>query len=148
MVPLEEPKLLGYFHILLILLTPEDIDGYTFWGVIALVLLSWLREGGTKPSGITISEASDDSNTHKVRKLKEEVDIPHKFASYLRSIGSIDEMVSMGMVTEKVAGTVNSGLDELKWNMHLHPQKTGVNHQGKWDSHGDYSKDNFSKHSH
>ena len=123
LVPLEEPKLLGYFYILL---TPEDLDGYTFWRVIPLVLLSWLLEGGTKPPGITISEASDDSITYKVQKFKEEVDIPDKFADYLKNIGSFDGMLNMGIVNEKVARVAKNELSELKVEHEASPLKDRV----------------------
>ncbi len=111
LVPLEEPKLLGYFYILL---TPEDLDSYTFWRGIPLVLLSWLLGGGTKPPGITISEASDNSIIYKVQKFKEEVAIPDSFARYLRGIGTIEEMVVRGIITEKVASIIKSELGKQK----------------------------------
>lgn len=123
LVPLEEPKLLGYFYILL---TPEDLGGYTFWRVIPLVLLSWLLEGGTKPPGITISEASDDSITYKVQKFKEEVDIPDKFADYLKNIGSFDGMLNMGIVNEKVTSVAKNELSELKVEHEASPLKDRV----------------------
>jgi len=110
-VLLQEPKLLGYYYLVL---KPEELGGYTFWQTIPLVLLNWLLEGGTKPPGITISEALNDSITYKVQKFKEEVDIPDKFANYLRSIGSIDGMASMGIIIEKVAGIIKSEVGGLK----------------------------------
>ncbi len=123
LIPLEEPKLLGYFHILL---TPEELGGYVPWGTIPLVLLNWLFKGGTKPSGITISEASDDSITYKVQKFKEEVDIPDKFADYLKNIGSIDEMINMGIVIEKVARVAKNELGDLKVEHEASPLKDRV----------------------
>jgi len=118
LIPLEEPKLLGYFHILL---TPEELGGFVRWGTIPLVLLNWLFKGGTKPPGITISEASDDSITYKVKKFKEEVDIPDKFADYLKNIGSID-----GLLDEKIGSIVRSELSEFKVEQEVSPQKDKI----------------------
>jgi len=110
-VLLQEPKLLGYYYLVL---KPEELGGYSFWQSIPLVLLRGLLSGETKPNGVTISEALDDSVTYKIPKFKEEVNIPDNFASYLRSIGSIDQMLSIGMMIEKVASIAKSELDELK----------------------------------
>jgi hypothetical protein len=52
--------------------------------------------------------------TYKTQKFKEQVTIPDSFANYLRNIGNIDEMVSMGIMTGKVASVVKSELAELK----------------------------------
>jgi len=123
LIPLEEPKLLGYFHILL---TPEELGGFVPWRTIPLVLLNWLFKGGTKPSGITISEASDDSITYKVQKFKEEVDIRDKFADYLKNIGSFDEMINMGIVIEKVASVAKNELGDLKVEHEASPLKDRV----------------------
>jgi len=108
---LQEPELLGYHYFIL---APEDLGGYVSWETIPLVLLKGLLNGEIKPVGITISAALDDIITYKVPKFKEEVNIPDSFASYLRGIGSIDEMVSMGIMTEKVGNIVKSELGELK----------------------------------
>ena len=79
-----------------------------------MVLLKGLLNGETKPAGVTVSVASNGTITYKIPKFKEEVTIPDSFASYLRSIGSIDQMVSMGIITEKIAGIVKSELGEQK----------------------------------
>lgn len=110
-VLLQEPEFLGYYYLVL---KPEELGGYSFWQSIPLVLLRGLLNGETKPNGITISEALDDLVTYKIPKFKEEVNIPDNFASYLRSIGSIDQMLSIGMMNEKVASIAKSELDELK----------------------------------
>jgi len=109
--PLEKPQFLGYHYLVL---APEDLGGYVFWESIPLVLLKGLLNAETKPNGTTISVASDAVISYKIAKFKEEVDIPENFASYLRSIGSIDEMVNMGIVTEKVVSVAKSELGELK----------------------------------
>jgi len=110
-VLLQKPKLLGYYYLVL---KPEELGGYSFWQSIPLVLLRGLLNVETKPNGITISAASDSMITYKIQRFKEEVTIPDSFAGYLRNIGSIDEMVSMGIMTDKVADIVKSELDELK----------------------------------
>ncbi len=102
---LKEPEFLGYDYFLL---KPEDLGGYSFWQVIPLVLLKGLLNGETKPNGTIISAASDDSITYKTPKFKEEVDIPDKFADYLKNIGSFDGMLNMGIMNEKVGSIVRS----------------------------------------
>ena len=119
-VVLQEPEFLGYHYLVF---TPKDLGGYSFWQSIPLVLLKGLLSGETKPNGITISAASDGMITYKIPKFKEEVNIPDNFASYLRSIGSIDEMVNMGIVTEKVASVAKSELGELKVEQQVLPSE-------------------------
>jgi hypothetical protein len=110
-VPLEEPEFLGYYYLVL---TPDDIGGYVFWKSVPLLLLRELLSGETKPSGTTISAASDGVTVYRVPKFKEEVAIPDSFAGYLRNIGNIDEMVSMGIMSRKIASVAKSEIDKLK----------------------------------
>lgn len=110
-VMLQEPELLGYYNTVF---APEDLGGYVFWESIPLVLLRGLLNGEAKPAGTTISAASDGMITYKVQKLKGKITILDSFAGYLRSIGSIDEMVSMGIMTDKVADIVRSESRELE----------------------------------
>jgi hypothetical protein len=110
-VLLQEPEFLGYHYLLL---APEDLGGHSFWQNIPLVLLKGLLNGETKPNGTTIAAASDVVTTYKIQKFKEQVTIPDSFASYLRSIGSIEGMGNMGIMTEKVANVTKSELGELK----------------------------------
>lgn len=119
---LKEPEFLGYDYFLL---RPEDLGGYSFWQVIPLVLLKGLLNGETKPNGTIISAASDDSTTYKIPKFKEEVDIPDKFADYLKNIGSFDGMLNMGIMNEKVGSVVRS-LDgqKLESSEELKPLKS------------------------
>lgn len=109
--PLEKPKFLGYYYLVL---TPKDLGDYVPWESIPLVLLGGLLNGETKPAGVTISAASDSVITYKIPKFKEEVAIPDSFARYLRGIGTIEEMVARGIITEKVASIVKSELGEQK----------------------------------
>ncbi len=102
---LKEPEFLGYDYFLL---RPENLGGYSFWQVIPLVLLKGLLNGETKPNGTIISAASDESTTYKISESKEEVDIPDKFADYLKTIGSFDGMLNMGIMNEKVGSVVRS----------------------------------------
>lgn len=96
------------------MLAPEDLGGYVFWESIPLVLLKRLLDGETETSDVTITVAADDMITYKIPKFKEEVNIPDDFADYLRSIGSIEEMVSMGVMTEKIASIAKSESAELE----------------------------------
>ncbi len=108
---LREPKLLGYYYTVLL---PEDLEGYIFWQSIPLVLLRGLLAGEAKPSGTKILAASDGVITYKVPKFKGEVNIPDDLAGYLRNVGIFDNMVSMGIMTQKVAGIVKSESAEPK----------------------------------
>ena len=110
-VVLQKPEFLGYHYLLL---TPKDLGGYSFWQNIPLVLLKGLLNGETKPNGTTISAATGSMITYKIPKFKEVVNIPDDFAGYLRSIGSIDEMVSMGIMTQKIASIAKSESAELE----------------------------------
>lgn len=110
-VPLHEPEFLGYHYLAL---TSEDLGGYSLWQSIPLVLLKGLLNGETRPNGTTISAATDSMITYKIPRFKEEVDIPGKFALYLKNIGNIDQMVSMGIIAEKVGSIIKSELSELK----------------------------------
>ncbi len=111
LVLLQEQEFLGYHYLVL---TPKELGGYVFWESIPLVLLKRLLNGEIKPAGVTVSVVSNGTITYKIPKFKQEVTIPDSFASYLRSIGSIDQMVSMGIITEKIAGIVKSELGEQK----------------------------------
>lgn len=110
LIPLEKPKLLGYFYLIL---TPEELGSFLPWQPIPLVLLNWLLKGGTEPQGITVSAVSDGTITYKVSKFKEEVTIPDSFASYLRDCGSIDEVLDKGSVNDKIANIVKTELGKL-----------------------------------
>lgn len=106
-----EPEFLGYhYHIL----TPSDLSSHVFWQTVPLVLLRGLLSGEIKPAGTTITAASDGLITYKIPKFKEEVTIPNSFAEYVKKIGTIDGMLSMGIITEKVAGIIKSELGQLQ----------------------------------
>jgi len=110
-VLLREPELRSYHYLML---TPEDLGGYSFWQSIPLALLRGLLSGQTRPNGTTISAASDSMITYKIPKFKEEVTIPDSFAGYLKNIGNIDQMVSMGIITEKIASVAKNEVGEPK----------------------------------
>ena len=120
---LEEPKLLGYFYVFL---RPEELGGYVPFEAIPLVLFNWLLKGGAKPTGVTISAASDGIITYKIAKFKEEVTIPDKFAACLKSIGSFDDLINMGWVIETVANIARSQIGELKVEQEVSPQKDKI----------------------
>ena len=111
LVLLEKARFLAYYHLIL---APKDLGGYVFWGSIPLILLKGLLNGETRPDGCTISAASDSVTTYRVQESEEEVTVQDKFAKYLKSIGSIDEMVGMGIMTEKVGKIVKAALSELE----------------------------------
>jgi hypothetical protein len=111
-------EFLGYHHVVL---TPEDLGGWSFWQDIPLVLLKGLFSSESQPSGTVIISASDDDMIYEVEGFGEEVEIPTKFAEYLERIGSIDEMVGMGVMTEKVGNIVKAALVELEGKHKIPP---------------------------
>jgi len=108
---LEKPKFLGYYYSIL---RPEDLGGYVFLESIPLVLLKGLLNGEARPDGCAILAASDSDTTYRVQGFEGEVDVPDKFAEYLKSIGSMDKMIDMGVMTGKVGNIVKAALDELE----------------------------------
>jgi hypothetical protein len=104
-------EFVGYHYFLL---TPEELNGWSFWQDIPLVLLTGLLSGETRPSGSVITSASNDEMTYKVEGFEEEVEIPSQFAEYLEHIGSIDGMVDMGIMSKKVGTIVQAALAELE----------------------------------
>ena len=130
LVHLDRPKFLAYHHLIL---APEDLGGYVFWRSIPLVLLKGLLNGETRPDGCTISAASDSITTYRVQGSEEEVNVPDKFAEYLKSVGGVDEMVSMGIMTEKVGNIVKAALGEVEAKRKTPParEKAGRRHSMK-----------------
>jgi hypothetical protein len=108
---LKKPKLLGYYHLVL---TPEELHGHVFWRSIPLILLNGLLDGETKTDGCTISAASDSVTSYRVQGFEKAVDVPDQFAEYLKSIGSIDEMIAVGIMTKKVGKIVKAALGEVE----------------------------------
>jgi len=108
---LKKPKFLGYYYLIL---RPEDFGGCVFWQSIPLPLLEGLLNGEAKPGGSTILAATDSAITYRVEGHQDEVEVPDEFAGYLKSVGSTDEMVRMGIMTEKVGNIVKAALAELE----------------------------------
>ena len=108
---LKSPRFLGYYYSIL---RPEDLNALVFWKSIPLILLKGLLNGETKPEGTTITAASQNVTTYRVQGFEEEVDVPDEFAKYLKSIGSIDGMVSVGIITEKIAAIVTPELAKIE----------------------------------
>ncbi len=121
---LEKPKCLGYYYLIL---RPEDLGGHVFWESIPLVLLKGLLDGEARPDGSTILEATDSVTTYRVRGFEDEVEVPDKFVEYLKSIGSMDKMIDMGVMTKKVGNIVKAALGELEIERKIPPtrEKTG-----------------------
>jgi hypothetical protein len=127
LVTLQKPKLLGYHYLIL---RPEDLDGYLFWESIPLILIKGLLKGEIDPEGSNITAASDEEVTYRISEVEDEIIIPNSFAEYLKTVGTIDHMVNMNIMTEKVATIVRSELDKTKIDHEvILPQKriTGVN---------------------
>ena len=128
LVALEKPRFLGYYHLVL---APEDLGGHVFWRSIPLVLLKGLLNGETRPDGCTISAASGSVTTYRVQGFEKEVDVSDKFVEYLKSVGSINEMVNMGIMTEKVGNIVRVALGEMEAERRTPP---GAGTAGRRDS--------------
>jgi hypothetical protein len=108
---LEKPEFLGYHYVVL---TPAEFGGYVFWQTIPLVLVAGLINGDTEPAGATISGVSETETTYTIKGFEEEVTIPNGFASYLKEIGGIDQMVSIGILSEKAANVIEKRLTQLE----------------------------------
>ena len=113
-------EFLGYHYVVL---TPKELGGWSFWQSIPLILLKGLLSGETRPSGTLIISASDDGMTYEIEEFEEEVEIPTQFAEYLERIGTIDEMVGMGMMTEKVGNIVKAVLSEMEPKPKISPAR-------------------------
>lgn len=108
--PLEKPRLLGYYHLIL---APEDLGGCVSWKCIPLVVLKGLLSGETRPAGCRISAASDNITTYAVPGYDKHVSVPDQFIEYLTSIGNIEEMINMGIMTKKVGDIVKVALADV-----------------------------------
>jgi hypothetical protein len=108
---LEKPKLVGHHYLIP---KPEGPGGRVFWESIPLVLLKGLLNGEARPDGSTILAAADSITTYRVQGFEEEVEVPDKFGESLKSIGRIDEMVDIGVMTEKVDNIVKAALGKLE----------------------------------
>jgi len=115
---LKNTKFLGYYYSII---RPNDFNGYVFWKRIPLILLEGLLTGKTEPEGTTILAASDTVTIYRVQGFEREVNVPDKFAKYLRTIGGINELVGMGIISEKVGNIVRVvlGRGEVKWRVPL-----------------------------
>jgi len=111
LIQLDSPKFTAYHHLIL---TPEELGGYVFWRSIPLILFEGLLSGKARPDGCTISAASDSVTTYRVQGFKKEVDVPDEFAEYLKSIGSIDEMIAVGVMSKKIGSIVKVALGEVE----------------------------------
>jgi len=121
-VVLKEPELLGYHYFVL---APEDLGGYTFWQSIPLVLIQGLMNGDAEPAGTTILKASESETTYRIKGFEDEVTIPDSFISCLKEVGGIDQMASMGIISEKVANIVKSKLGQLGAERNTEPLPNG-----------------------
>ena len=109
--PLEKARFLAYHHLIL---APEDLGGHVSWRSIPLILLRGLLDGETRPDGCTLSTASDSVTAYRVQGFEGEVEVPDEFVEYLKSIGSIDEMIGTGIMSEKVGNIVKAALGEVE----------------------------------
>lgn len=111
LVLLEKAKFLAYHRLIL---APEDLGGHVLWRSIPLILLRGLLDGEARPDGCTLSAASDSVTAYRVQGFEGEVEVPDEFVGYLKSIGSIDEMIGTGIMSEKVGNIVKATLGEAE----------------------------------
>jgi hypothetical protein len=117
---LEKPKFLGYYYSVL---RPEDLGGHVFLERIPLVLLKGLVNGEAKPGGCAILAASDSDTTYRVSGFGGEVHVPDRFGEFLKSIGSLDKMVDMSVMTEKVGNIVKAAVGEMEAQHEILPAR-------------------------
>jgi hypothetical protein len=84
------------------------------WQTIPLTLLTSLIRGETEPPGVTILEASQSTVIYRIKDFTKEVIIPAIFADFLKTAGTIDGMVSVGIVTQEVGSIVQRKLTEVE----------------------------------
>ena len=101
-------ELLGYHYQLF---DPSDL-GHVFWQTIPLVLVVALMNGDTEPAGTAVIEASESGMTYRIQDFEKEVVIPSSFATYLKQMGSINQMVRFGILSERIAKIVEKRLGE------------------------------------
>jgi len=104
---LKNQMFLGYYYSIS---GPEELNVNVFWKSIPLILLKGLLDGEIRVQGTTISAASEEGITYRIPKLKDEITILSAFADYLQAISTIDQMVSMNILTKRVADVVKSEL--------------------------------------
>jgi len=102
----QELEFIGYHYIML----TSDILGRRPWQSVPLVLVKGLLDGEVMPQGTTVSATLANAITYKVQHFDGEITIPEQLAGYLKAIGSIDEMVNKGIMTEKVSGIVKAAI--------------------------------------
>jgi hypothetical protein len=107
---LKNPEFLGYYYSIA---GTEELNTQISWKRLPLVILRGLLNGEMRPKGAVISAASDEGVTYRIPGLEGETTIPSAFADYLQEIGTIDQMISTGVMTEKIANIVRSELTEL-----------------------------------
>jgi len=110
-VILQEPEFMGYSYNIL---RPEDFGGYVYWQSIPLILLHGLLRGDNKPDGVTIVATSEGTIDYRIKNFRDEVAILESFAVFLKDIGSIGEMVNLGIITESVADIIRGQPEGLK----------------------------------
>ena len=130
LVRLEKARFLAYHHLIL---APEDLGGYVLWRSIPLILLRGLLNGETRPDGCTLSAASDSVTLYRIPGFEGEVEVPDEFVEYLKSIGSIDEMIGTGIMSEKVGNIVKAALSEAEAKHETPPvqEKSGKGNSAK-----------------
>ncbi|MFO7772783.1 MAG: hypothetical protein R6V59_02395 [Dehalococcoidia bacterium] len=129
LIRLEKARFLAYHHLIL---KPEDLGGYVLWRSIPLILLRGLLNGETRPDGCTLSAASDNVTAYRIQGLKAEVEVPDEFVEYLKSIGSIDEMIGTGIMSEKVGNIVKAALSEPEIERKAPPSREKGTRRDSW----------------
>ena len=127
---LEKPQFIGYHYLVL---TPQDLGGCVPWESIPLVLIKGLMNGELQPAGTTVLAASEARTTYKIKGFEGEATIPDSFANYLKEIGGIDQMVSIGIIGKKVANVIEKTFTqpETKGKTPLLPDKQGTGYEDK-----------------
>lgn len=108
-VKLQEPEFLGYYYMHF---AASDLPS-TFWQRIPLLLVISLTDDEIEPPGVTILEASENAVIYRIRNFEKEVIIPAIFIDFLKAVGGIEGMVSMGIMTQEVADIVQQKLTEV-----------------------------------
>ena len=127
---LEKPQFIGYHYLVL---TPQDLGSGVPWDSIPLVLIKGLMNGELQPAGTTVLAVSEARTTYKINGFEGQSTIPDSFADYLKEIGGIDQMVSIGIIGKKVANVIKKIFTqpETKGKTPLLPDEQGTAYEDK-----------------
>ncbi len=108
-IELREPKFLGYHYIHFATSSLPK----TFWQAIPVSLIASLSDADVEPSSVTILEASESAVTYRIKGFEKAVIVPAIFTDFLKAVGGLAGMASIGVMSQKVADIVLREVTEV-----------------------------------